>query len=158
MLGEEAEDDGAGERVERREQRRRDEAPDGRRALWEKALGLIPMATITSVCRAPIGPIRELPETRRLLEDLFDEVTAVGRAAGYDLSDARQRMLGILEAWPREAKASMARDFERGRRTELEALTGALVRLADASGVNVPVSRTAYEVLKLREKLAAKGR
>ena len=32
----------------------------------------------------------------------------------------------------------MARDFERGNRTELEALTGALVRLADAKGVDVP--------------------
>src|SRR4030088_1295765 len=38
--------------------------PDGHRALWEKASQLVPMATITSVCRAPIGPIRDLAETR----------------------------------------------------------------------------------------------
>jgi 2-dehydropantoate 2-reductase len=52
-------------------------------------------------------------------------------------------------------KASMARDFERGNRTELEALTGALVRMADAKGVDVPASRTAYAILKLREQALA---
>jgi 2-dehydropantoate 2-reductase len=133
-------------------------AQDGRRALWEKALGLIPLATITSVCRATVGPIRDLPETRRLLEDLLDEVMAVAHAAGYDLADARMRTLGVYESWAYDGKASMARDFERGNHTELEALTGALVRLADASGVEVPVSRTAYAILKLREQLGAKQR
>jgi ketopantoate reductase len=45
----------------------------------------------------------------------------------------------------------MARDFERGRQTELEAITGALVRLASEHGVDVPVTRTAYALLKLRQ-------
>jgi ketopantoate reductase len=49
----------------------------------------------------------------------------------------------------------MARDFERGNRTELEALTGTLVRLAAAKGVDVPVSRTAYALLKLRLQQAS---
>ena len=52
-----------------------------------------------------------------------------------------------------DMKASMARDFERGGRTELEALTGALVRLADSRGVDVPATRTAYAILKLRERV-----
>jgi 2-dehydropantoate 2-reductase len=128
-------------------------AEDGRRALWEKAWVLLPMATITSVCRAPIGPIRDLPETRQLVETLLDEVTAVARAYGYDLPEARERALGIIESWPAGGKASMARDFERGNRTELEALTGALVRMADTKGVDVPVARTAYALLKLRQIL-----
>ena len=48
---------------------------------------------------------------------------------------------------------SMARDFERGRRTELDALAGTVVRLAEAKGVPVPVLRTCYAILKLRETL-----
>src|SRR5258708_1885305 len=42
-------------------------APDGHRAWWEKAWLLIPMATITAICRAPIGRIRDLPETAALI-------------------------------------------------------------------------------------------
>jgi 2-dehydropantoate 2-reductase len=130
-------------------------AEDGRRALWEKAWILVPMATITSVCRAPIGPIRDLPETHQLVEALIDEVTAVARVYGYDLPEARERARGVIESWPASGKASMARDFERGNRTELEALTGALVRMAESRGVDVPASRTCYAILKLRQQLEA---
>jgi len=131
------------------------EVEDGHRALWEKAFVLIPMATLTSVCQAPIGPIRELPETNALIDALFDEVTAVAAAYGYDLSAARPRVRGIIDGWAFDGKASMARDFERGRPTELEAVTGALVRMADARGIDVPVARTAYALLRLREHLAS---
>jgi 2-dehydropantoate 2-reductase len=127
-------------------------APDGHRALWEKAWLLIPMATITSLCRSPIGPIRDLPETAALIQTLLDEVTAVARVYGFDLPAARERARGWIERAPYTMKASMARDFERGTRTELEALTGALVRMADAKGLDVPASRAAYAILKLREQ------
>jgi 2-dehydropantoate 2-reductase len=127
-------------------------ALDGRRALWEKAWMLIPMATITAVCRAPIGQIRDLPETQALAETLLDEVSAVARASGYDLPEARDRAHAMMQQAAPGMKASMARDFERGNRTELEALTGALVRLADAQGVDIPATRTAYAILKLRQQ------
>lgn len=130
-------------------------APDGRQALWAKALFLIPMATITAVCRAPIGQIRDLPETLALAESLLDEVGAVARADGYDLSEAHARTRGLLQTTPPGMKASMARDFERGGRTELEAVTGALVRLAAARGVDVPATQTAYAILKLRQQVEA---
>jgi 2-dehydropantoate 2-reductase len=130
-------------------------AEDGHRALWEKASVLVPMATITSVCRAPLGPIRDLPETHQLLDQIIDEVGAVASACGYDLPEARQRARATIGAWAYDGTASMARDFERGNRTELEALTGAVVRLADARDVDVPVARMAYALLKLREQLAS---
>jgi 2-dehydropantoate 2-reductase len=129
--------------------------PDGHRALWEKASQLIPLATITAVCRAPIGPIRDLAETRALAETLLDEFSQVARAYGYDLADSQSGKGLNLRSAPSSMKASMARDFERGNRTELEALSGAVVRLGEARGVDVPASRTAYSILKLRERLEA---
>jgi 2-dehydropantoate 2-reductase len=121
---------------------------DGRRALWQKAFNLIPMATATALCEAPIGPIRDLPETAALMERLLQEFQAVARACGYELPDTAH---GFLANAHPEFTSSMARDFERGRRTELDALTGAIVGLADAHQVDVPATRTAYAVLKLRE-------
>jgi 2-dehydropantoate 2-reductase len=126
-------------------------APDGRQALWEKALILMPMATITAVCQSALGPIRALPATRELTATLLAETAAVARAYGYDLPAASERAGSIIEHAAPTMKASMARDFERGTRTELEALTGALVRMADARGVSVPAARTAYAILKLRD-------
>jgi 2-dehydropantoate 2-reductase len=124
---------------------------DGRRALWQKAFNLIPMATATSLCETTIGPIRDLPETAALLESLLQELQAVAAAHGYDLPEGPPTARGFITNAHPGFTSSMARDFERGRRTELDALTGAVVRLADARGVDVPATRTAHAVLKLRE-------
>src|SRR5262249_22022274 len=125
-------------------------ANDGRRALWEKAALLIPMATLTTVCQSSMGPIRDLPDTRQLAQTLVHETSAAPSAGGYDWPEIAQRALMGLDRVPPTMKVSMARDFERGGRTELDALTGALVRLADAHNVDIPATRTAYAVLKLR--------
>jgi 2-dehydropantoate 2-reductase len=125
---------------------------DGRRALWEKALFLSPMAAITAVCQSAIGPIRDEPSTSALLDTLVHEVALVGKACGYDLDDASRVVLERARGLPPTVKASMARDFERGGRTELEALLGKLVQLAETHGVDAPAFRTIYAVLKLRER------
>ena len=129
--------------------------PDGQRALWEKAAVLIPMSTVTAVCRSPFGAIREMPETRQLILTLLDEVRTVARAGGVELGDAVGPPGLSLDSAPAAMTTSLARDFERGRRTELDALAGALVRLADARGVDVPATRTAYAILKLRAQQEA---
>ncbi len=131
---------------------------DGRRALWEKAMPLIPLATLTSLCQTAIGPIRELPETRVLTQTLLVEINDVARACGYDLPQVEERAMAQLDRIPPTMKASMARDFDRGGRTELDALTGAIVRLADAHGVDIPATRTAYAALKLREQQSQAAR
>jgi 2-dehydropantoate 2-reductase len=124
---------------------------DGRRALWQKAFNLIPMATATSLCETSIGPIRDLPETAALLESLLQELQGVAAACGYELPEGATTARGFITNAHPGFTSSMARDFERGRRTELDALTGAVVRLGQARGVDVPATRTAYAVLKLRE-------
>jgi 2-dehydropantoate 2-reductase len=123
---------------------------DGHLALWEKAALLVPLATISSACRAPVGPMRELPETLALYTTLVDEIVALGEAHGFDLAIAREQSLQLIRTivptW-----TSMQRDFERGGRTELEALAGAVVRMSAERGLDAPASRTAYAVLKLRQ-------
>jgi 2-dehydropantoate 2-reductase len=123
----------------------------GRQALWEKAAFLIPMAGLTAVTGEGIGLIRSQPETRTLLMDVLNEVVAVAHAYGVDLSRTADAVRGNLDKMAPTMKASMARDFERGRPTELDALTGSIVRLGAARGVPTPSNRALYAVLKLRE-------
>jgi 2-dehydropantoate 2-reductase len=125
---------------------------DGRRALWEKALFLSPMAAITAVCQSAIGPIREEPIALELVDTLVGEVAAVAGACGVDLAPASRVVRERVRGLPPTVKASMARDFERGGRTELDALLGKLVQLAESHGVEAPAFRTIYAVLKLRER------
>lgn len=126
-------------------------APSGRLALWEKARFLIPLAGVTAVCRTSIGPIVELPETRALAAELCAEVASVAAACGYPVEPSD--FSSLAETQP-TMKASMARDFERGKRSELDELVGAIVRLGAERGVDVPAHRHVYAILKLREQQA----
>jgi 2-dehydropantoate 2-reductase len=50
---------------------------DVRAAIWSKFLFLSPWAGVGAVCRAPIGTIRSVPETRRMLQGCMEEIAAV---------------------------------------------------------------------------------
>ncbi len=56
--------------------------PDIEVSLWEKLLIVVPFGGVGAVTRVPIGVIRSMPETRRLLERGMEEIFAVGRARG----------------------------------------------------------------------------
>jgi 2-dehydropantoate 2-reductase len=60
-------------------------------ALWEKFLFVVSFGGVGAVTRAPIGVIRTLTETRRLLEQCMHEIFEVARARQIALSD------GIVE-------------------------------------------------------------
>jgi 2-dehydropantoate 2-reductase len=120
-------------------------AEDGRLTLWQKAAMLIPVATMTAATSQPIGPIRDVPESAALYDQVAGEVAAVATAQGYAVTKHNPEGLHPT------MKASMARDFERGRRTELDALTGAIVRLGREAGVPTPCCEVIYALLKARE-------
>jgi 2-dehydropantoate 2-reductase len=131
--------------------------PDGRQALWDKASSLIPIATITAATGAGIGPIYGLPEMRTLLQTLIAEAGAVASASGHPVKAAQDGFMAMMAQAAKvrpDFSTSMERDFQKGKRTELEWLTGTLVRIAAERKVDVPAHRALYAVLKLKEQRA----
>ncbi|BDG61239.1 2-dehydropantoate 2-reductase [Caldinitratiruptor microaerophilus] len=125
---------------------------DIRRALWEKLGFLATMSAFTTVTGLPIGPLRACPETWALMQAMLREVWSVGRAAGVGLADDYpDRTAQFMNELPPTMKTSMQRDRERGRRLEVEAIHGPVVRLGRQHGVPVPVTETMYGLLKLYE-------
>jgi 2-dehydropantoate 2-reductase len=129
--------------------------PDIEAALWEKFLFIAPMSGVGAATRLPVGAWRGVPETRALLEAAMREVLAVARARGVPLrDDVIERTLAYVDALPEEATGSMQRDLLEGRPSELDAQTGAVVRLGRAAGVPVPVSDALYAALLPGERRA----
>jgi 2-dehydropantoate 2-reductase len=127
------------------------------RASWEKFLLIEPWGGVSAVARAPVGVVRAVSETRALLVAAMEEVAAVARARGVALpADAVDRTLAVIDAVPAEATASMQRDLGAGRPSELDDQVGAVVRLAAAAGVPVPVHRVLLSALRPQEA-AARG-
>lgn len=124
-------------------------------ALWEKFLFIAPFGGVGAVSRATAAEMREVPETRALLERAMHEVAAVARARGVALrEDAVARTLGFVDGLPGDSTASMQRDLLEGRPSELDAQTGAVVRLGRAHGTDVPVHEVLYASLLPGERKA----
>jgi 2-dehydropantoate 2-reductase len=81
------------------------------------------------------------------------EATAVARAAGYEI-DAGERIdliHGLLSRGG-DGKASMLQDFEAGRQSEIEVITGAVLREAEVHGIDVPINRALFALVKGHER------
>jgi 2-dehydropantoate 2-reductase len=122
-------------------------------ALWQKFVLLASIAAVCGVARSAVGGIRRTPAGRRSFERAVNEVVALGRARGIALPEnAAAQAISQLEAFSDEARPSLLLDVEAGSRTEVDVLSGAISRMAEAAGVEVPVHDFAAAVLSLREE------
>jgi 2-dehydropantoate 2-reductase len=123
--------------------------PDIRLALWEKFVNICAASGVTALTRLPIGAILACPETSAFFRGTMEEVAAVGRACGIalpiDIVEQLSAFFAQLEPW---ARGSLAHDLAAGRRLELEALNGAVVRLGRAHGIPTPLNFAIYAALK----------
>ena len=123
--------------------------------LWRKFAFIAPMAAACGLAHAPIGPVREAPLGKLLLERAVREVLAVARARGVPLADDEEtKILAFIDSLAGGMKPSFLVDLESGGATELQDLSGAVSRLGRAAGVETPVHDTATAALSA----AAKGR
>jgi 2-dehydropantoate 2-reductase len=114
-------------------------------ALWKKLLFVAPFGVVGAVARAPLGVLRAVPASRDLIERCMREIGMVAAAHDARLSEeAIPRAMAGLDAMPPDATASLQRDLVAGRRSELEAQAGVVVRLGARAGVSTPCFATLY--------------
>ncbi|HYY56034.1 MAG TPA: 2-dehydropantoate 2-reductase [Pyrinomonadaceae bacterium] len=132
--------------------------PDIQVALWEKLLLVAGYGGPGAVARAPVGVIRELPETRRMVERCMREIFAVARARHVALADGSvEKTMGLLDSLVPSGTTSLQRDIAAGKPSELDAWNGAVLRLGQESGVATPLNEFIYHSL-LPWELRARGK
>ena len=151
-------DGGGSERTTRIAAAFRDAAVDARVStqivtdLWEKFVFIASMAAACGLARSPIGPIRDTPLGRRLLQRAVQEVIDVARARGVALvAEEAAQVLGAIDGLPPGTRPSFLLDVEAGGNTELDVLSGAVSRYAEQAGVATPVHDTATAVFSVRK-------
>ncbi len=124
--------------------------------LWDKVLYNCALNPLGAILGAPYGVLGNDPETRELMRLIIDEIYGVARAKGIKLHrpEAADYFRHFLEDlvpptaahWP-----SMWQDLQGGRRTEIEALNGAICRYGREMGLATPYNETMSHLIRFME-------
>lgn len=122
--------------------------------LWRKFLAIC-VSGLLAVTRSTYGEVREQPETRQMMRNLFEEIAQLANALKINLEpDLVDKTMAFIDTFPYESTSSLTRDVWEGKPSELEYQNGTVVRLAEKVGIDVPVNRFVYYSLLLMEKRA----
>ncbi len=127
--------------------------------LWDKILYNAALNPLGAVLECTYGQLAENAGTRLIMDRIIDEIFLVAQAHGMPLnwkSPEEYRQHFYTKLVPPTAKhfPSMYYDVKAGKRLEIDALNGAIVRLAHEKGISVPVNETITLLIKAKEKIA----
>jgi len=127
---------------------------DARGAQWRKVIFNAATNPVGALTQLTHGRVCEYPPLRRLVSELVDEGKAVAVAQGITL-DADPEELIDHAAKPEVAydhKASMLQDVLAQRLTEIDWLNGGIVRFGEEHGVETPMNRAIWTLVKGLER------
>ena len=123
--------------------------------LWNKLAVSAAINPLTALTRSINGEVANNPNLAQLAAYLAGEAAAVAASLGIVLERPVERALEVARATGNN-RSAMLRDIELGRRTETEAIIGAIHDLGEANGVNTPITTMlAIMVLALERNLLA---
>jgi 2-dehydropantoate 2-reductase len=124
--------------------------------LWSKVAYNCALNPLSALLNTPYGVLAHTEETRRTIEEVITELYAVGHAMGIELepASAEEYVAHFFDDLlpPTAAHyASMREDLLRGRRTEIDALNGAVVQFGAEHGAATPVNSLLTRLIHARE-------
>ena len=109
---------------------------DGRVPIWEKFIFLVALAGFTGATRLPIGPLWADPVIRERSSSTAAAKSSGSRAprACRWRADVVERISSYVAGIPGTMRSSLLIDLSQGKRIEVEALQGSVVRRAARAG------------------------
>jgi 2-dehydropantoate 2-reductase len=115
--------------------------------LWAKMLYNCSLNPLGAMFNVKYGALAASSHTMDIMNSIIDEIFRVMHSAGYSThwetpDEYRDLFYEKLVPATAEHQSSMLQDIRAGRRTEINAMNGAVVALADEHNLEVPVNRT----------------
>ena len=133
-----------------------------RAALWGKVLYNCSLNPLGAILEVPYGRLGENEETRNIIRIVIKEIflvcEALAVALPYRGADDYYHYLMETQLPPTvDHRASMLQDILAGRKTEIEALNGAISRYARDLGISTPYNDLLTLLIKFKEKPQNRG-
>ena len=112
---------------------------------------------LLAITRSTYGVVRELKETRNLMETLITEIYTVSQKAGIILiPDIVEKTIAFIDTYPFDSTSSLTRDIWEGKPSEIDYQNGTVVKLGIKYGVDTPVNKFIYHCILPMEIKARK--
>jgi 2-dehydropantoate 2-reductase len=127
--------------------------------IWSKMLYNCALNPLGAVLNATYGALGDSPDTRLIMNRVIDECFAVMKASGnathWESPDSyREAFYGKMIPPTYVHESSMLQDIRAGRRTEIEFLSGAIVRLGQQFQIPTPTNQTLVDQVSFLESRA----
>jgi len=131
--------------------------PDIQKDIWAKMLYNCALNSLGAILNVPYGKLAEQEDTRRVMNNVVREIYEVMDRKSYSTHwSTPQEYLEVfysrLLPATAEHESSTLQDLREGKRTEIDFLNGAVVKLAGEVGLSVPYNYTLYVIVKFLEK------
>ena len=117
--------------------------------IWSKVIINVGINAVTALTGIKNGELLEVPELKEVARKAVLEAVKVSQKAGIKLevNNPVDEMFRIAKLTS-ENKSSMLQDIERGRKTEIEAINGTIVKIGKKYGVKTPINETLTALIK----------
>ncbi|MDD3653761.1 MAG: 2-dehydropantoate 2-reductase [Desulfotomaculaceae bacterium] len=126
--------------------------------VWGKIIYNSALNSLGAILEVNYGKLADIEHSRKLMESVIREIFSVLERAGQEMlwPNAEAYIKDFYEKLvPPTAlhHPSMLQDIQRGRRTEIDALNGAVVKMGKKHGVSTPVNEVIVSLVKAKEAM-----
>ena len=124
--------------------------------LWAKVAYNCSLNPMSALLDVPYGGLLDTEDTQQIMREVVHELYAVGEAENVQLDPPNSeayidRLFTYLMPTTAQHYASMREDLRRKRRTEIDALNGAIARLGTKHNIPTPTNQTLTRLVRARE-------
>jgi len=124
---------------------------DVRMEIWKKAIVNCGINPLTAIAGVRNGALLEIPMLRKLMTEACEEAKRVAEASGIRFDEDPVAKSFEVARKTSENLSSMLQDVMAGRRTEIDAINGEIVRRGKALEIFTPVNESLYKLVRVLE-------
>ena len=125
--------------------------------IWDKVLVNVGINPLTAITGLRNGQLLDYPETEWILEQAVAEGEKVAEAAGIILNTPNPvRHCKEIAEGTRENISSMLADVSKQRKTEINNINGAIVRIGQEYNIDTPVNKVLTNLVLWKERIYQK--
>ena len=116
--------------------------------IWEKVAVNACINPLTALLDVPNGELLDSIEIRNLLHDLVVEATKVATAEGYRFEHSLVEHAESVCRSTSKNISSMLQDIRNQKKTEIDAISGEIIRRAEQAAIPTPRTRVIYQLIR----------